>query len=52
MYPLPYKTKNKYSSKHRHVAYQNDHIEMLIKNLKVIFKNNALSSIKYPKQLI
>ncbi len=33
----PYKAKNKNFTKHRHVAYQNDPIEMLIVNLKVIF---------------
>ena len=33
-----YKAKNKnFTKQHRHVAYQNDRIEMLIVNLKVIF---------------
>ncbi len=37
-----YKTKNQNSLKH--VAYQNDRIEMLIMNLRTIFKNIAPSS--------
>ena len=44
--PPPYKTKNLNSFKHRHVAYQNDRIEMLITNLKIVLKNIAPSSNK------
>ncbi len=44
MCPPPYKTQNQNFSKHGHVAYQNDRIEMLIKNLKLVFKNIAPSS--------
>ena len=44
--PPPYKTKKLDSFKHRHVAYQNDRIEMLITNLKTVLKNIAPSSNK------
>ena len=46
MYPPFYKNKNLNSFKHRHVAYQNDRIEMLITNLKTVLKNIAPSSNK------
>ncbi len=44
----PYKTKNYNSTKQRHVAYQNDHIEMLITNLKILLLVRILSH-KVPK---
>ena len=46
MCPPSYKTKNYNSFKHRHVAYKNDRIEMLITNLKTILKNIDPSSNK------
>ena len=38
----PYKTKKLNSSKHKHVAYKNDRIEMLITNFKIAQYFNAV----------